>query len=67
MIKLVKLNKEEIFERISKGIPFDKKLKLYSKIQLQLVLQYLEEKEEFEKCEIVKSFIEKRFDHKSNY
>jgi hypothetical protein len=61
MIKLKIINKEEIFERISNGIPYDKNLKPYSKIQIELTLSHFIEIEEYEKCQIIHEFMNQRF------
>lgn len=61
MIKVKIVNKEEIFERISNGLPYGKDLKPYNKTQLQLTLSHFLEKEEYEKCQIISDFISQRF------
>lgn len=60
-------DKEEIFIRISKGIPFDRNFKIYSKLQIQYLLHYYQSIEEYEKCQIIKNFIDLRFNHELNY
>ena len=67
MISLKILNKEEIFERVSIGLPYDKNLKPYSKVQLELALNHFIEVEEYEKCKIIDDFIKNRFNHEDNY
>ena len=57
----------EIFNRISENKPFDKKLKPYSKEKINMALDYFLEKEEYEKCKLLKEFIEKKFTHGNDY
>lgn len=58
---------DTMYNRICKNKPFDKKLKPYSKKDLKKLLTYLEQKEEYEKCQVVNNFIKKRFNHEYNY
>jgi hypothetical protein len=58
---------ENIYNRICENKPFDEKLKPYSKKDLKKLLFYLEQKEEYEKCQIVNNFIKERFNHKYNF
>jgi hypothetical protein len=67
MISLKIINKEEIFERIKKGKPFNKDLRAYTKIEIEMVIKDLLIEEEYEKCQFLKDFIDKRFDHDNNY
>lgn len=57
----------EIYNRISKDKPFDDKLKPYKKSQIEEVLEYFEDREDYEKCQIISDFIKKRFNHVTNY
>ncbi len=61
MIKIELINKQEIFERISNGIPYGKNLKPYSKIQVDTILDDFIEEEQYEKCQIIHDFIQQRF------
>lgn len=58
---------QDVFDRISKGIFYNKNLKIYTKEYLNSILSELEKYEDFEKCDKLKSFIESRFSHKNNY
>lgn len=52
-----------IYERVSNGVFFDKKLNVYTKKQLEELLQYFESAEEYDKCTRVLSIINKRQQH----
>lgn len=58
---------QDVFDRISKGIFYNKNLKIYTKEYLKKILTELEEDEDFEKCSALKDFIKKRFKHSKNY
>jgi len=58
---------DEVYKRVTSGKPFDKKMKPYSKLQLDRVLKYLEIEEEYEKCQEIKNFIDSRFTHGSGF
>lgn len=53
------LDYKEIYNRLSSGKPFDNKLKPYSEIILERLLNNLELNEEYEKCQIVKQHLDK--------
>ena len=57
----------EIYQRVNLNKPFDKNLEPYSKKKLEETLNYFEEKEEFEKCQILNQFINERFNHGVDY
>jgi hypothetical protein len=57
----------EIFERISENKPFDKNLKPYKEDTLQKTLNHFEEKEDYEKCQVISDFINQRFNHVTNF
>jgi hypothetical protein len=57
----------EIYIRISQDKPFDDKLKPYKESQIKEVLEYFEDREDYEKCQIISDFINKRFNHVTNY
>jgi hypothetical protein len=57
----------EIYERISQDKPYDKKLKIYSKEEIEFILSYFEKKEDYEKCNIIHTFMKNRFNHKSRF
>jgi hypothetical protein len=56
-----------VFNRVNTGMPYDRKLKLYSKNYLKKVVTYLEEEEEYEKCSLLIEYIKIRFNHELNY
>jgi len=58
---------DEMYDRILQNKPFDSRLKPYSKNNLKQLLSYLEQIEEYEKCQIINIFIKKRFNHKYNF
>ena len=58
---------QDTFSRIEKGFPYSINLKPYTQELVKEVLQYFEEKEEFEKCIIIHKFIQERFQHEKNY
>ena len=67
--KLKTLNSfmNEIYIRIAHDKPFDYKLKTYKESQIKEVLEYFEDREDYEKCQIISDFIKKRFNHVTNY
>jgi hypothetical protein len=44
----------EVYNRISQNKPFDKTLKPYKKSHIDEVLEYFEDREDYEKCEMLK-------------
>lgn len=68
-IKLRTLNSfmNEVYDRISQNKPFDDKLKPYKESQIKEVLEYFEDKEDYEKCQVISKFINERFNHDINY
>jgi hypothetical protein len=58
---------ENVFERITNGILYNRNLKVYTKDYLQGIVRELEQQEQFEKCVILNNFISKRFSHELNY
>lgn len=58
MIELIKI--DEIYNRILDGKPYCKKLKPYSNLILERVINILEYEQEFEKCIIISNFISSR-------
>ena len=58
---------ENVFERITNGIRYNRNLKVYTKDYLQGIVIELEQQEKFEKCVILNDFISKRFNHELNY
>lgn len=67
MIKVKVINTDEIFDRVSKGIPYNKNLKAYSQSEIESSIRYFIEGEEYEKCSILNSFLKERFNHEINY
>jgi hypothetical protein len=57
----------EVYNRISQNKPFDKTLKPYKKSHIDEVLEYFEDREDYEKCQILSDFINSRFNHVTNY
>ena len=57
----------EVYERISQNKPFDTSLKPYKESQVKDVLDYFEEREDYEKCQVISNFINERFNHDINY
>ena len=53
------LDYKEIYDRLSSGKPFDNKLKPYSELILERLLNNLELEEEYEKCLVVKQHLDK--------
>jgi len=66
-LKTVNSYMYEIYERISQNKPYDVNLKTYSDTQVKEVLKFFEEKEDFEKCQVISNFLNKRFNHIENY
>ena len=68
-IKLRTLNSfmNEVYDRVSKNKPFDTNLKPDKESQIKEVLEYFEEKEDYEKCQVLSDFINVRFNHIINY
>lgn len=58
---------QDVFDRISRGIFYNKNLKIYTKEYLKIILSELEDEEDFEKCSALKEFIKRRFKHNKNY
>jgi hypothetical protein len=57
----------EIYENISKNKLFDDNLNVYTMDKLNELCIYFENLEEYEKCQVIKNFIDNRFNHKLNY
>ena len=67
VLKKIKMRAENVFERITNGILYNRNLKVYTKDYLQGIVIELEQQEKFEKCVILNDFISKRFNHELNY
>lgn len=67
VLKKIKMRAENVFERITNGILYNRNLKVYTKDYLQGIVIELEQQEKFEKCIILNDFISKRFNHELNY
>jgi hypothetical protein len=61
------MRSQDVFERITNGILYNRNLKVYTKEYLQEIVIELEQQEQFEKCIILNNFISKRFNHELNY
>ena len=57
----------EIYNRLSENKPFDNKLKPDKESKIKEVLEYFEKQEDYEKCQIISDFLNKRFNHTQNY
>jgi hypothetical protein len=57
----------EIYQRVYENKPFDKNLKPYKESLLRDTLLYFEEKEDYEKCQVISDFINQRFNHVTNF
>jgi hypothetical protein len=68
-LKLRTLNSfmNEVYQRISENKPFDSNLKPYKESLIREVLEYFEEREDYEKCQVISDFVNKRFNHVTNY
>lgn len=68
-LKLRTLNSlmNEIYERVSQNKPFDSNLRPYKESQIKDVLDYFEEREDYEKCQVLSDFLNLRFNHVTNY
>ena len=68
-LKLRTLNSfmNEIYIRVSENKPFDANLKPYKESQIRGLLEYFEDKEDYEKCQVISDFLNKRFNHVTNY
>ena len=58
---------QSTFDRIKDGKIFDNKLKPYSQEFLEKILYYMEERERYEDCIILKNIINNRLNHDNNY
>ena len=67
VLKKIKMRAENVFERITNGILYNRNLKVYTKDYLQGIVIELEQQEQFEKCIELNDFISKRFSHELNY
>ncbi len=52
-----------IFKRIKANKPFDSNLRLYKKSEIEDIMDYYINIEDYEKCEFLKKFIEERYSH----
>jgi len=57
----------EVYQRISENKPFDINLKPYKEEQVREVLEYFEGREDYEKCQVISNFLNKRFNHTTNF
>ena len=49
--------------RLNQGLYFDSDLKPYRKEFLETVLNFFQERERYEECQIIRDIIKKRFNH----
>jgi hypothetical protein len=57
----------EVYQRIFENKPFDKNLKPYKESLIRDTLLYFEEKEDYEKCQVISNFLNQRFNHVTNF
>lgn len=57
----------ENFHRIKSGKLYDEKFKPYTKKFINDIIKYFENREEYEKCQILNNYIINYFDHNINY
>ena len=57
----------ETFKRIKENKHYDVNFKPYNKELLNNLLRFFEEREEYEKCQLIHEFIESRYNHELNY
>jgi len=55
------------FSRIRNGFFFDENYQPYTKEFLEKMTHYFLTKEDYESCQILKNFIDIRFDHENGY
>lgn len=55
------------YKRISSGKDFDENFKPYTQDFIKDMVVYFESNEDYEKCQLLIKYIEKRFDHEKNY
>ena len=67
MIKINLVNPEEIYQSIKRGKPFNKELKLFSKAEVESAIRQFVEDEQYEKCSVLKTFIDSRYNHNSGW
>jgi protein-arginine kinase activator protein McsA len=67
MIKIKLINSEEIYQSIVNNKPFNKNLQPWTKLEVESTLRQFISTEEYEKCSIIRDFINKRFEHKIGF
>lgn len=72
MSKLLKLRSVdsvmyELYHRIESNKSYDINLNIISKNKIESLLNFLEDKNEFEKCNVILNFLKSRFNHDENY
>jgi len=55
------------YERINKGKCYDINFKAYENKLVEKMIEYFEQREEYEKCKVLLDFSKERFDHEKNY
>lgn len=58
---------ESSYERIATGKSYDVSFKPYEHKFVKKMVEYYEEREEYEKCQVLMDFMTDRFDHEKNY
>ena len=68
MFRLRTLNSlmNEVYTRIISGKPYDKELNPYTEKQVKDLLMFFEQNEEYEKCEVVKLYLQSK-SHGNDY
>ncbi len=58
---------EKSYERIKNKLDYDENIVLYDEKYIKKLISYFIQKEEYEKCDFLKKYIEKRFNCKKRY
>jgi hypothetical protein len=66
-IKIDLINPEEIYQSINSGKPYNKKIRLYTQLEIESAIRQFILEEEYEKCSVLKNFIDKRFAHENGW
>lgn len=60
-------NPEDIYERVLENKPYHHNLKLYTKRDIEICIEYFLEDEEYEKCQFLSNWLKTRFNHEFNW
>lgn len=61
------INSGEIYQSILHNRPHGQNLKPFTKVEIEAALNHFIHTEEYEKCALLKEFMEKRFNHQRGY